>query len=154
VGKSRSAVTNTLRLLQLPASIQKLVVQGRLSAGHARALLGTADRSYQESLARSAADEGWTVRTVEEAIRARAALGQAVPSANDRREPRDPTARPLALPAPALVELEALLSSFLDTRVSVSMAGKRGRMTIEFATVEDLERIYRLITEESSESHA
>ncbi len=70
VGKSRSAVTNTLRLLGLPPGVQHLLADGKLSAGHARALLGTPDRALQERLARQAADEGWSVRTVEEAIRA------------------------------------------------------------------------------------
>ena len=70
VGKSRSAVTNTLRLLGLPPSIQHLLADGRLSAGHARALLGTPDRSLQEELARLAVEEGWTVRGVELAVKA------------------------------------------------------------------------------------
>ena len=69
VGKSRSAITNTLRLLGLPPAIQHLLADGRLSAGHARALLGTPDRVLQEALARRAADEGWTVRAVEEAVK-------------------------------------------------------------------------------------
>ena len=71
VGKSRPAVANSLRLFQLPPSIQKLLIDGRLSAGHARALLGTPDRAFQEALARRAADGGMTVREVEEIVRAR-----------------------------------------------------------------------------------
>src|SRR5207245_2410555 len=73
MGKSRAAISNTLRLFQLPAGIQRLVVEGQLSAGHARALLGTPDRAFQESLARRAVSEGWSVRAVEEAVRARGA---------------------------------------------------------------------------------
>ena len=69
VGKSRSAITNTLRLLGLPPAVQHLLADGKLSAGHARALLGTPDRALQERLARAAAAEGWSVRTVEEAVR-------------------------------------------------------------------------------------
>ena len=69
VGKSRSAVTNTLRLLGLPPAVQHLLADGKLSAGHARALLGTPDRALQERLARQAASEGWSVRTVEEWVR-------------------------------------------------------------------------------------
>ena len=69
VGKSRAAVTNTLRLFQLPPAIQKLVAEGQLSAGHARALLGTPDRAYQEALARRAVAESLSVRAVEEAVR-------------------------------------------------------------------------------------
>ena len=72
VGKSRSAITNTLRLLSLPPSIQHLLADGRLSAGHAKALLGSPDRAFQEQLARRAAAEGWPVRAVEEAVRDRA----------------------------------------------------------------------------------
>lgn len=150
VGKSRSAVSNTLRLLQLPQSIQKLLAEGRLSAGHARALLGTPDRAYQEALARSAADDGWNVRAVEDAVRTRATLAQSVPSASPL-PPTGPDLEPDAsarrLPPPALLHLEELLSGYLDTRVTVTMAAKRGRVSIEFADLEDLERIYRRMTE-------
>lgn len=154
VGKSRSAVSNTLRLLQLPQSIQKLLAEGRLSAGHARALLGTPDRAYQEALARSAADDGWTVRAVEDAVRTRATLAHSVPSA-----PPLPTIGPdlhpepgaRRLPPPGLLQLEELLSGYLDTRVTVTMAATRGRVAIEFADLEDLERIYRRMTEGSLE---
>src|SRR5690606_37584123 len=74
VGRSRSAVANTLRLLQLPPSVQKLLSDGQLSAGHARALLATPDRSYQEVLARRVVAEGLSVRDVEELLRERSAL--------------------------------------------------------------------------------
>ena len=69
VGRSRSAVTNTLRLLGLPPGVQHLLADGKLSAGHARALLGTPDRALQERLARQASAEGWSVRTMEEMVR-------------------------------------------------------------------------------------
>lgn len=138
VGKSRSAVANTLRLFQLPPSIQRLIVEGRLSAGHARALLGTPDRAFQEALARRAADGGMTVREVEEAVRARA-------EADDEAPPRPTPNRRLR--PPGLLELEELLSEHLDTRVRVSMGAKRGKVVVEFATLEDLERIYRAMTE-------
>jgi ParB family transcriptional regulator, chromosome partitioning protein len=139
VGKSRAAVSNTLRLLQLPPSIQHLVIDGRLSAGHARALLGTPDRPFQELLARRAVDEHLSVRAVEDEVRDHVAVAP-VPRAEGSR----PALRP-----PGLLELEELLSSYLDTRVKVAMGTKRGRVTVEFATLEDLERIYRLITESS-----
>ena len=74
VGKSRSAVTNTLRLMQLPGSVQQLVADGRLSAGHARALLGSDDRKFQEQLARRVAEDGSSVRFVEEAVKRRGAV--------------------------------------------------------------------------------
>ncbi|MGH9076005.1 MAG: ParB/RepB/Spo0J family partition protein [Acidimicrobiales bacterium] len=138
VGRSRVTITNTLRLFQLPPSVQKLVADGQLSAGHARALLGTPDRSFQEALARRAANEALSVRAVEEAVRARNGTDGPTPA---RRAARASAGRP-----PALIELEELLSARLDTRVSVEMTARRGRVTIDFATVEDLERIYRAMT--------
>lgn len=142
VGKSRSAITNTLRLFQLPPAIQRLVQDGQLTAGHARALLGTPDRAYQEALARRAVAEVWSVRQVEEAVRHRSDL-EDPPPATDRSAPSGPSraARPTGL-----LELEGLLSDLLETRVKVTMGAKRGRVAIEFATLEDLERIYRAMT--------
>jgi ParB family transcriptional regulator, chromosome partitioning protein len=138
VGRSRAAISNGLRLFQLPPGIQRLVVEGRLSAGHARALLGTPDRSFQEALARRAVTEDLSVRAVEDAVRARNELGaSAVPGA-----PQPPRLRP-----PGILELETLLSQHLDTRVKVDMGSRRGKMLIEFASLEDLERIYRAMTE-------
>lgn len=153
VGKSRSAITNTLRLLGLPPAVQHLLADGKLSAGHARALLGTPDRALQELLARRSAAEGWSVRTVEEAVR----HGGVLP------EPLIPTGRgggggpasalndgagitpATRLRPPGLLELERLLADLLDTRVGVQMGTKRGKVTIDFADLEDLERIYRRI---------
>lgn len=150
VGKSRSAITNSVRLLTLPAAIQQLLANGRLSAGHAKALLGTPDRAFQEQLARQAADEDWTVRTIENAVRehqrptaSTTAAGQksitsiATSSMQDR-----PTLR-----APGLLELEHLLAEHLGTTVNVTMSGKNGKVIIQFADLDDLERMYRLMTE-------
>ena len=144
VGKSRAAISNTLRLFQLPPTIQRLVAESQLSAGHARALLGTPDRAFQESLAKRAVAESMSVRAVEEAVRTRNELGAAVPSGAGM-----PEAQPQrkGLPQPGLVELEDLLSRHLDTRVKVEMGGRKGRMVIEFAGLEDLERLYTVITE-------
>jgi ParB family chromosome partitioning protein len=139
VGKSRAAISNTLRLFQLPPGIQRLVAEGQLSAGHARALLGTPDRSYQEALARRAVAEGLSVRTVEEAIRARGEAPAPVEASDAAATPR--------LRPPGFLELEELLSAHLDTRVKVEMGMKKGRVLIEFATLEDLERIYKAMTE-------
>jgi len=141
VGKSRSAVTNTLRLFQLPPSVQKLVAERKLSAGHARALLGSPDRLFQETLARRAVTEDLSVREVEEIVRAKEET-----EGEGEAEPAKPVAAPALRPA-GLLELEELLSAHLDTRVSVTMGAKRGRVVIDFATVEDLERIYRTMTE-------
>ena len=135
VGKSRSAVANLLRLFQLPPQVQRLVADGQVSAGHAKALLGTPDRSFQEALARRIATEGLTVRDTEEAVRQRATGG--TPAAGNGTTPGG------KLRAPGLLELEELLADQLDTRVKVNMGPKRGRVVIEFADLEDLERIYR-----------
>ncbi|MDQ3757563.1 MAG: ParB/RepB/Spo0J family partition protein [Actinomycetota bacterium] len=144
VGKSRTAVTNTLRLLLLPPAIQKLVAENQLSAGHARALLGTPDRAFQEALAKRAVAEGLSVRAVEEAVRLRNELGEqlggtdAVPQAGSPRK---------RLPRAGLDDLADLLSQHLDTRVKVEMGSKRGRIVVEFGGLEDLERIYARMTE-------
>jgi ParB family transcriptional regulator, chromosome partitioning protein len=150
VGKSRAAITNTLRLLGLPPAVQHLLADGRLSAGHARALLGTPDRALQERLAYRAAEEGWSVRVVEEAVRS----GGVLPASPDEQPPAPtggPAPNPLAsvrLRPPGLLELEQLLADLLDTRVGIHMGAKRGKVTIDFADLEDLERIYRLIAGE------
>lgn len=144
VGKSRSAVANTLRLLHLPPSIQRLLAEGQVSAGHARALLGTPDRVFQEQLARAIVSEHLTVREVEDRVREHAGEADRDDVADDESAPSEPVA--VVRPA-ALLELEELLSSHLDTRVQVSMGAKRGRVVVDFATLEDLERIYRVIVE-------
>jgi ParB family chromosome partitioning protein len=138
VGKSRTAITNTLRLFQLPPAVQKLVGDGQLSAGHARALLGTPDRGFQEALAKRAVAEEMSVRAVEDAIKDRNSTGGAS---------SDKVARQSKLRPPGILELEELLSSHLDTRVKVDLGSKRGKVTIDFASLEDLERIYRAMTE-------
>jgi ParB family transcriptional regulator, chromosome partitioning protein len=137
VGKSRAAITNTLRLFQLPPAVQKQVAEGQLSAGHARALLGTPDRSFQESLARRVVAEQLSVRAVEEAVRERNELGGTL------RQPPTPAEPVAKLRPPGVLELEDLLANHLDTRVSVEFGGRRGKVVIDFADLEDLERIYR-----------
>ena len=140
VGKSRATITNMLRLFQLPPAIQKLVADGSLSAGHARALLGTPDRAFQESLARKAVQEGLSVRAVEEAVRARTELD---PGADPPAAPSTPKLRQAGMH-----ELEQLLSEHLATRVKVQESAKAGgKVVVEFADLDDLERIYRAMTE-------
>lgn len=159
VGKSRSAITNTIRLLGLPPGVQSLLVDGVLSAGHARALLGTPDRSRQEQLAHVAAEEGWSVRAVEEAVRGDRPDGASTEPAAAPEEQggrADTTAGdPIdgagltpatALRPPGLLELENLLAEHLETRVAVRLGARRGKVTIDFADLEDLERIYRQMT--------
>jgi ParB family chromosome partitioning protein len=156
-------VTNTLRLLQLPSGVQQLLAEGQISAGHARALLGTPDRGFQEALAKSIVADGLTVRAVEEAVRARTQPDEPDPVPDlalveeDKpvREAPNPVddapvapAGPRRLPPPGLLELEELLSSHLNTRVKVDMSTKRGKVVVDFATLEDLERIYKLMVGE------
>ena len=138
VGKSRSAVANLLRLFQLPPQVQRLVADGQVSAGHAKALLSTPDRSFQEALARRVATEGLTVRETEEAVRLRSGRSA------ERPEPDGGTPGSKLRP-PGLLELEELLAEQLDTRVKINMGPKRGRVVIEFADLEDLERIYKVM---------
>jgi ParB family transcriptional regulator, chromosome partitioning protein len=148
VGKSRAAVSNTLRLFQLPPTIQKMVADETLSAGHARALLGTPDRSFQEHLAKRAIAENLSVRDVEEAVRQRNELGgDATAEGSASGAAHGGSAASTKLRPPGLLELEELFSNHLDTRVNVSMGSKRGKVLIEFAGLEDLERIYRVIAE-------
>ena len=152
VGKSRVAVTNTLRLLQLPASVQRLLSEGQITAGHARALLGTPDRGFQEELARTIATEGLSVRAVEDIVRERSGGGLVRPVPTDEGEGvavapgrAQPKSVP-RLPPAGILELEQLLSDHLNTRVKVDMSAKRGKLVVEFASLEDLERIYKLMT--------
>ena len=155
VGKSRSAITNALRLLGLPPSIQSLLADGRLSAGHAKALLGTPDRSLQEQLAKRAVEMGWTVRGVEEAVRdsqpasttSGGGAGVGTAGKSTGKSTASTGAKTTTLRPPGLLELEGLLAEHLQTSVGVTMSGKHGKVTIDFADLEDLERIYRLMTE-------
>jgi len=143
VGRSRVTVSNTLRLLQLPPAIQKSVKEGKLSMGHARALLGSPDRAFQEQLAKQVVADDLSVRATEEAVRAH--QGDAAPDETGNGNGATPTGRKLR--APGLVELEELLGDLLETRVKISMGASRGKVVVEFSTLEDLERIYRRITD-------
>jgi ParB family transcriptional regulator, chromosome partitioning protein len=145
VGKSRAAVSNTLRLFQLSPSIQRMVLDGIINAGHARALLGTTDKSFQEALARRITGEELSVRAVEEAVRLRNA-GTTPPTAAKAKGEETPTGGPIERPA-GLLELEDVLAEVLGTRVGIAMAPNRpGKMTIDFADLSDLERIFRIMT--------
>jgi len=157
MGKGRATVTNTLRLLQLPAGAQRALAERTISAGHARALLGTPDRALQEKMVDQIVDQGLTVRAVEELVRQGGSELRVVPDAPETAEPAPSTdgmtsgvtssagRRPAVrkLPEPGVLELEDLLSTYLNTRVKVDIQNRRGRLVVEFATLEDLERIYR-----------
>jgi ParB family chromosome partitioning protein len=134
IGRSRPQITNTLRLLKLPPLVQRRVAAGVLSAGHARALLGLADPAAIERLAQRIVAEGMSVRSVEEAV---ALGGDAEPAR--RRAPRAGTRHP------QLDELAARLSDRFDTRVKIALGQRRGKLTVEFASVEDLNRIVGLL---------
>jgi ParB family transcriptional regulator, chromosome partitioning protein len=133
LGKSRPAITNTMRLLNLPISVQRRVAAGVLTAGHARALLSLSDEKQIEALANRIVAEGLTVRAVEEIV---ATGGAKIKGGSIKRG---------KLLAPRLKEIGDQLSDALDTRVSVELGKKKGKIVIEFATVEDLERITKEI---------
>ena len=140
VGRSRPAVANTMRLLNLAPAVQRLVVEGDLSAGHGRALLALEDESAQLALAEEIARERLTVREAERRVaEVHAAPEQAPPS-----EPGNEAPAPDELKA-GILELEDILSTKLDTRVSVRLGKRRGKITIQFSDLSDLERIYHLI---------
>ncbi|WP_405142861.1 ParB/RepB/Spo0J family partition protein [Sphaerisporangium sp. NBC_01403] len=131
VGRSRSHISNTLRLLNLPANVQLKVAAGTISAGHARALLGLSDPAAQERLAARIFAEGLSVRTVEEIV----SMGEATAA------PAPKTRRAKDAPEPALVHLATRLSDHFETRVKVDLGRHKGRIVVEFATMDDLERI-------------
>ena len=138
VGRSRSAVANTIRLLALPPSVQRLLVEGSLTAGHARALLAIESDDAQLSLAERIVSEELTVRETEEAVRRLVAAQYA-----DDEEDEGAGSRP-SKPA-ALLEVESRLAEHLDTRVAVTMSGRRGRLVVDFANLDDLDRIFRVV---------
>ncbi len=142
VGKSRVAITNTLRLLQLPASVQGYVASGALSAGHARAILGCPTAIDQEEMAEAIVAEALSVRATEQAVRELLEPKAPDPGSDDgNSKPPDPgRVRPAAF-----LELEHVLAEHLSTKVRIEMGANKGRMTVEFADLEDLERLYRVI---------
>lgn len=135
IKRSRPQISNTIRLLKLPAPVQRRVAAGVLSAGHARALLVLTDPVDQERLAQRIVAEGLSVRAVEEIV----TVAQPRRTASRTAKPRTPQ--------PRAVELQEQLTDILDTRVSVSMGPHKGKITIEFATGDDLDRILGLMRE-------
>lgn len=135
VGKSRPAVSNTLRLLQLPGPVQTMVDAGHLSAGAARALLGLEDEKYSIYLAEKAHKEGWSVRQVEDAVRTRREMESPATGGGPR------VVRPVEI-----IELENRLIDHLGTKVKISYRNEKGRVEIRFGSLEELERIYRVIS--------
>jgi ParB family chromosome partitioning protein len=136
IGRSRPHITNTIRLLNLPPAVQRRVAAAVLSAGHARALLAIEDPDAQEQLAHRIVAEGLSVRAVEEIV----ALGAA-----DGRKPRRQQARKQPV-APGLTSLANRLSDALDTRVKVELGQRKGKIVVEFASLDDLDRIVKTIS--------
>ncbi len=136
IGRSRPQISNTIRLMNLPAPVQRRVAAGVLSAGHARALLGLDDSEAQEKLALRIVAEGLSVRATEELVQLAVAEGPPKKAAPSRRP---------KVHAPALNDLADRLSDRFDTRVKVDIGRNKGKITIEFATVDDLERIVGMI---------
>jgi ParB family chromosome partitioning protein len=136
IGRSRPQISNTIRLLNLPAPVQRRVAAGVLSAGHARALLGLDDGEAQEQLALRIVAEGLSVRATEELVSLALSEGAGKKAAPQRRP---------KVHAPALDDLATRLSDRFDTRVKVDIGRNKGKITIEFATVDDLERIVGMI---------
>jgi len=135
IGRSRSAISNAVRLLRLPPSVQRRIAAGTLSAGHARAVVSLSDPGLQERLADRIVAEGLTVRMAEEWAQ-RMQLGHALEAdASQRPRPR-PT-----MQAPGTVDLAERLSDRLETRVRVQLGKRKGKVLIEFATLDDLQRI-------------
>lgn len=176
VGKSRAAISNSLRLFQLPPVVQRLVRDAKLTPGHARALLATPDRELQEVLAHDAVVANLSVRALEDRVREATAAEARATSESDASVDAEaldvvaPATGEVELPAladsarslpseprrsrevprgttglrpPGVLELEELLADHLNTRVHVDMGAQRGRIVVDFATLEDLERIYR-----------
>ncbi|MBA3368128.1 MAG: ParB/RepB/Spo0J family partition protein [Geodermatophilaceae bacterium] len=141
LGRSRSQITNTIRLLRLPVPVQRRVAAGVLSAGHARALLGLEETSAQELLATRIVAEGLSVRATEELVATTAASTPG--TARARRTGR--------ITAPGAEDLAERLSDVYDTRVRVEIGRRKGRVVVEFGSIQDLERIVALMAPQTSQ---
>jgi ParB family transcriptional regulator, chromosome partitioning protein len=141
VGRSRAAITNALRLLGLAPTVQRRIAGSTLSAAHGRALAGLVDPESQERVAQRIVAQNLSVRQTEELVRKLAASGAGL----SVRAARSRVERPAAI-----LEVEKRLSDMLDTRVNVEVGRRRGRITIEFAGLEDLDRIWRAIAREDA----
>jgi ParB family chromosome partitioning protein len=131
VGKSRPAISNTLRLLQLPQEVQNMVDAGDLSAGHARALVGLEDAAYATHLAGRAVDDGWSVRQIEEAVRLRKGEKRNAPTGVRQLRPVQ------------IIELEKRLTDQLGSPVKINYRNEKGKVEIRFGSLAELERLYR-----------
>lgn len=135
LGRSRVTITNALRLLSLPPLVQKLLVEGRISAAHGRALLGLQDNPFQQRLAQRVGAEGVSVRETEELVRRYQSM---IPSSS--RDGRAQARPPIA------AEAQRQLSEYLQTRVRVDVGKRKGRVVLDFVSTDELERLVRTIT--------
>ncbi len=133
IGRSRPQISNTLRLLKLAPAVQRKVAAGVLSAGHARALVSVSDPNLQESLATRVVAEGISVRALEEIV------------SLDPKVPTDKPKKAKRISAPKVAELADTLSEHFDTTVKINLGQRKGKISIEFASLDDLERIIGLI---------
>jgi ParB family transcriptional regulator, chromosome partitioning protein len=142
IGRSRPQVSNTIRLLNLPIAVQRRVAAGIISAGHARALLGLDSADQQDELAGRIVAEGLSVRATEELV----SLLQ-----HGGNQPKPTRAAPgKRITAPAVTELANKLSDAFDTRVRVDIGRRKGKITVEFASIDDLERIVAVMAPQLS----
>lgn len=143
LGKSRPTISNGLRLLTLPPAVQRKVAAGVLSAGHAKAVLALGDKRSQEALADRIVAEGLSVRATEEAVRLRVLDEEAAGTSSSGSSSTGGGRQRVT--APALVELQDDLSDALQARVKISMGARKGKLTVEFGSIDDLERIVGVI---------
>ena len=137
VGRSRPSVANALRLLQLPDGVQQMIMDGALGAGHARALAGLDDRQLVERLAPRVVDDGLSVRQVEDLVR----------SLDEVEDPLvEPVSDPVLTRDAGILEVEQTLGDRFDTKVRVDTRGRKGRIVVEYADREDLQRLFDLMT--------
>jgi ParB family chromosome partitioning protein len=136
IGRSRSQVTNTIRLMKLPVKVQTRVAAGVISAGHARALLGLQEAEAQDALATRIVAEGLSVRATEEAV----AMAAAEEPATKRR--------PRKISAPGVEELGSRLSDMFETKVKIQIGRSKGKIVVEFGSVDDLQRIIGVMAPE------
>lgn len=144
LGRSRPSITNGLRLLSLPPAVQRKVAAGVLSAGHAKAILAITDQRAQEALADRIVAEGLSVRATEETVRLRALDDEATGGTRSSGSSSGSSGRQ-RVTAPALIDLQDDLSDALKARVKISMGARKGKLTVEFGSIDDLERIVGIV---------
>lgn len=136
LGRTRATISNAMRLLELPVAVQRLVIEGRLSAGHGKALLGLENGVLQERLAKRVASEELSVRKTEDIVRTYQGMAGG-PSASSRLQSRES--------APIVTEAQTKLADRLQTRVRVEMGKRKGKIVVDFVSLDELERLMDLM---------